>query len=128
MKTNHNFWKKKLVHTLMLVSVLLIAATMVTSAAIPGTMQTAKPIRIVDKNANAISLAAPIQVTSKLQAPAITDEVQQSGESQPSGERGVIWDNGLPDGVNGLSFGIWTGYNRELTDEFTTTGPVIVQG
>jgi hypothetical protein len=90
-------------------------------------MQTAKPVRMTDKNANAVSLASPTLVTSMIQAPAITEDVHQSGESQPL-DRPLIWDNGLPDGANGLSFGVWTGYNRELVDDMSITMPCIVQG
>jgi len=36
--------------------------------------------------------------------------------------RAVLWDNGLPDGVDGVSFGIWPGYNREVIDDFYVGG------
>jgi hypothetical protein len=32
--------------------------------------------------------------------------------------RDLLYDNGLPDGVNGLSCGAWPGYDREIIDDF----------
>jgi len=36
--------------------------------------------------------------------------------SQPTGKN-VSWDNGLPDGRNGVSIGNWPGYTREVIDD-----------
>jgi len=131
MKTKNSLWKKKLVHTTMLMSALLIAATMITSAAIPvGTLSTQsstplKPIVVNGKQANAVSLADPAD--SRILSPMRTEGTLNTQQTQ-SPLRGLIWDNGLPDGVNGLSFGVWTGYNRELVDDMTITMPCIIQG
>ncbi|PNX53024.1 MAG: hypothetical protein BV458_06685, partial [Thermoplasmata archaeon M9B2D] len=52
--------------------------------------------------------------------------VSLSGESKivntnPSTTRDVLYDNGLPNGVNGLSVGVWPGYDREVADDFVAT-------
>jgi hypothetical protein len=38
-----------------------------------------------------------------------------------SSARDVLYDNGLPDGVNGVSCGAWPGYDREIIDDFTNS-------
>ncbi len=50
----------------------------------------------------------------------------QGGENKISGTatssaRDVLYDNGLPDGVNGVSSGAWPGYYREIIDDFTNS-------
>jgi hypothetical protein len=50
----------------------------------------------------------------------------QGGENKISGTatsnaRDVLYDNGLPDGVNGVSCAAWPGYDREIIDDFTST-------
>jgi hypothetical protein len=35
--------------------------------------------------------------------------------------RDVLFDNGLPNGVNGVSCGVWPSYDREIIDDFTNT-------
>ena len=44
-------------------------------------------------------------------------------EPQPSG-RAILWDNGLPDGVNGVSCCLWAAYplDREINDDFIVGG------
>src|SRR5512139_1410012 len=122
-------WRKRsLVHITIFALELLIAATVITSTAVPEIMQTAKPIKVTDKEANAVRLASPTLVTSRLQGNTISEENLQMGELLPSDSRDIIWNNSLPDGASRLSFGIWTGFNRELVDEFTITSPQILQG
>ena len=36
--------------------------------------------------------------------------------------RPILWDNGLPDGVDGISCGVWSGYDREVIDDFIVDG------
>lgn len=52
--------------------------------------------------------------------------VSISGEStivntMPSTTRDTLYDNGLPNGINGLSCALWPGYDREVVDDFIAT-------
>ena len=106
--------KNKLVKSLLLAVTLLVTATMITSAAGPA-VQTSTQMNM--------NIAEPVQPVS---AP-VTSLASDALAIKPvtpvdwrSDDRYVIFDNGLPDSRNGLSFGTWTGYNRELCIDFTT--------
>ncbi len=49
-------------------------------------------------------------------------------ETAASGARDVLYDNGLPDGVNGVSCGAWPGYDREIIDDFVVPAEWQVTG
>jgi hypothetical protein len=92
--------------------------------------------KVVLKGAGVLLCAAMLLLSTGL-VTANTNETQAavslSGETitinnAPSTTRSVLYDNGLPNGVNGLSNGVWETYDREVVDDFITTTTWIVTG
>ncbi len=79
----------KIAGVLLLSALLLFSAVAVTAE----TNETATSIRDIAEQNNVVTTTSPTQ-------------------------RDVLYDNGLPDGVNGLSCAAWPGYNREVIDDF----------
>ncbi|HWR27548.1 MAG TPA: hypothetical protein VN377_03815 [Candidatus Thermoplasmatota archaeon] len=52
----------------------------------------------------------------------------RSNLSQPAWSENVSWDNGLPDGRNGVSIGGWPGYTREVIDDIHLSDPQFITG
>jgi hypothetical protein len=57
-----------------------------------------------------------------------TDEDHdKSTLNQPTGDN-ISWDNGLPDGRNGVSIGGWPGYTREVIDDIHLSDAQLITG
>ena len=91
----------KIAGVLLLSALLLLSATAVTA----NTNETATSIRSIAEQNDAVK----------------TTQTQNMG-------RDTLYDNGLPDGVNGLSCGAWPGYDREIIDDFVVPAEWQVTG
>ena len=106
--------KNKLVKSLMLAVTMLVTATMITSAAGPTALTSTQMNMNIAEPAQPVSAPATSLASDALAIKPVTPVDWRSDD------RYVIFDNGLPDSRNGLSFGTWTGYERELCVDFTT--------
>jgi hypothetical protein len=65
--------------------------------------------------------AAVANTESNEAAVSLQGGLNKIGTTGNSNTRDVLFDNGLPNGVNGVSCGEWPGYDREIIDDFTNT-------
>jgi len=81
---------------------------------------------------SAILLFSAVAVTANANEAATTiREIAEQNNfviTTSSTQRAVLYDNGAPDGVNGLSCVAWPGYNREIIDDFTVPSTWQVTG
>ena len=121
--------KNKLVRTTTFTATLLIATILLISSVVPAAIQVNNNNEIITKNNDMQQIPEQaIDLKTADRTISIYPSKMTKIESGGNDNFMDLWDNGLPDGINGVSCGQFSGLNREIVDDFPVDAPWMVSG